>query len=129
MHTFNVKTSSKNELVDITDNVKTAVRELGIKNNAVIVYCPHTTAGITINENADPAVKSDIIHALKSFKLEQIDFKHCEGNSPAHVKSSLTGCSEIIIVNNGKPVLGTWQGIFFCEFDGPRNRKVHVAEI
>lgn len=129
MHTFNVKTSSKNELVDITHEVKKAIRELGIKNKAVIVYCPHTTAGITINENADPAVKSDIIHALKSLKLERLDFKHGEGNSPAHVKSSLTGCSEIIIVNNGKPVLGTWQGIFFCEFDGPRNRKVHIAEI
>jgi secondary thiamine-phosphate synthase enzyme len=90
------------------------------------IYTPHTTAAITINENADPDVQSDIVKGINKIVPESLSYDHAEGNSPAHIKSSLFGCSETIFIENGKLILGTWQGIYFCEFDGPRTRKVHI---
>ena len=126
METITVKSSSREELIDITSQVEKIIRDSKTQNGTCLIYTPHTTAAITINENADPDVPRDIIKGLASLKLEQVRFEHSEGNSPAHIKSSLVGCSETIIIDKGSPVLGTWQGIFFCEFDGPRNRKVYV---
>jgi secondary thiamine-phosphate synthase enzyme len=94
-----------------------------------LIYVPHTTAGVTINENADPSVKSDILMALRKSVPDSLPYTHMEGNSPAHAKASLVGSSALVPVDNGHLLLGTWQGIFFCEFDGPRNRKVHIKII
>ena len=122
---FSVRTNRRIQMIDITGQVGSAVRESGIHNGDVIVHCPHTTAGITINENADPDVPHDILLTLEDLVPQQgVGYRHCEGNSDAHVKSSLIGCSEQVILNDGTLCLGTWQGIFFCEFDGPRNRRV-----
>jgi len=126
---FSVKTSAHEELLDITSRVEAAVRESGIMDGICCVYTPHTTAAITINENADPDVRRDLLKGLRHLGLENVSFDHAEGNSPSHVKSSLVGCSETIIVNDGSLALGTWQGIYFCEFDGPRTRKVYVKII
>jgi secondary thiamine-phosphate synthase enzyme len=126
METINVKTNSKEELIDITSEVKNIILKSGVTGGICLIYTPHTTAGITINENADPDVKSDIIRGLKKLNLEDVKYDHMEGNSPSHIKSSLVGCSESIIIENGSLILGTWQGIFFTEFDGPRSRKVFV---
>lgn len=126
METITVKSSSKEELIDLTLQVNNIIRGSKVQSGICLIYTPHTTAAITINENADPDVKSDILKGMGSLKLEQVRFDHSEGNSPAHIKSSLVGCSESIIIENGNPVLGTWQGIYFCEFDGPRNRKVYI---
>jgi len=123
---INVKTSSRTEFVDITTKVQQAVQESGLQSGLCMVYVPHTTAAVTINESADPSVKRDILMVLNQVVPWKADYRHLEGNSPAHVKSSLVGASELIMVENGRLVLGTWQGIFFCEFDGPRNRKVHL---
>jgi secondary thiamine-phosphate synthase enzyme len=122
-----VKTGSRTQMMDITAQVRDAVRESGIKNGLVHVYSMHTTAAITINENADPAVEVDILNTINQVIPWDDHFKHMEGNSAAHIKVSLFGPSETIPLENGRMILGTWQGIFFCEFDGPRNRKVHVA--
>ncbi len=129
MQTLTVQSRSKDELIDITSRVQDAVREEGIDTGICLVYTPHTTAGITVNENADPDVKDDIILGLSHLDLEKVPFRHAEGNSPAHCKSSLVGCSETFIVEGGSLMLGTWQGIYFCEFDGPRRRKVHVRTL
>ena len=126
MITFPVKTNSREELIDITSQVRRAVSDLKVKDGVCYIYTPHTTAAITINENADPDVKRDLIKGLDHLELESVHFDHSEGNSPAHVKSSLIGCSETVFVEDGSLCLGTWQGIYFCEFDGPRNRKVYV---
>ncbi|MBS1271079.1 MAG: hypothetical protein MAGBODY4_00208 [Candidatus Marinimicrobia bacterium] len=126
METITVSTGQRNELVDITGKVNNIVRDAGLQNGNCVVYTPHTTAGITINENADPSVKHDITLKLNDVIDDDPRFRHAEGNSDSHIKSSLVGCSEQIIIDNGRLVLGTWQGIFFCEFDGPRTRKVHV---
>ncbi len=126
MKTFSVKTNSREELIDITSQVAKAVEELNVKEGICYIYTPHTTAGITINENADPDVKRDILKGLAHLDFEKVRFDHMEGNSPAHVKSSLIGCSEIVFIVNNTLQLGTWQGIYFCEFDGPRTRKVYV---
>lgn len=126
MKSFGVTTGAHQELVDITADVQRAVSDIGIADGVCFVYTPHTTAAITINENADPDVRHDIVRGLAHFQLEKVDFAHMEGNSPSHVKSSLVGCSETVFVEGGKLVLGTWQGIYFCEFDGPRSRKVFV---
>ena len=124
---FSVNSKNRNQMIDITSQVHSAVSESGISNGDVIVYCPHTTAGITINENADPDVPHDILLTLADLiPQNKSGYQHCEGNSDSHVKSSLVGCSQQILLNNGTLNLGTWQGIFFCEFDGPRNRKVKV---
>ena len=126
---LSVKTSSRVELVDITSMIQSTVKESKIKSGICTVYVPHTTAGVTINENADPSVKSDIIKELNKVIPFDDNYSHLEGNAAAHIKSTLVGASETIMIENGSLVLGTWQGIFFCEFDGPRSRKVIVKII
>jgi secondary thiamine-phosphate synthase enzyme len=122
---FSLSTPSSG-MIDITDEVRNALKESGVNEGMCIVYCPHTTAGITINENADRDVASDIMHGLDIAFSEREDYKHCEGNSAAHIKSTVVGNEKTIIISKGRPVLGTWQGIFFCEFDGPRRRTFFV---
>lgn len=129
MTQFDVKTHAKDELIDITSSVKNIVTDSQVKNGVCFIYIPHTTAGVTINENADPSVKSDILMALRSIVPDSLPYRHMEGNSSGHVKSTLVGCTASLLINNGNLSLGTWQGIFFCEFDGPRNRKVFVKII
>ena len=124
-----VKTGSRTEMVDITARIQAAVSTSGVTQGLCMVYVPHTTAGVTINESADPSVKRDIMMVLNQVIPWEADYRHLEGNSPAHIKSSLIGASETIIVKDSNLVLGTWQGIFFCEFDGPRTRKVHIKLI
>lgn len=126
---FSVQTGSRTGLIDITGEVQKAAAELGVESGAVVVYVPHTTAAVTINESADPDVARDIDCALSSLVPASGSYRHAEGNSDGHVKSSLVGCSEIVLVEGGRLVLGTWQGIFFCEFDGPRTRRVIVGTL
>jgi secondary thiamine-phosphate synthase enzyme len=121
-----VKTQAKTELIDITSKIAQLVQKSGVEEGLCLVYVPHTTAAVTINESADPSVKSDILMILNRIVPWEADYRHMEGNSPAHVKSTLVGPSELLTIENRSLVLGTWQGIFFCEFDGPRNRQVHV---
>jgi len=129
MQTFQVRTSAQTEFIDITRSVQEAVRKTGVDDGICIVYIPHTTAAVTINENADPSVVQDIIMGLSKMVPFKDSYRHMEGNSPSHIKASLVGCSQIVFVESGKLILGTWQGIFICEFDGPRDRKVHVKVI
>jgi secondary thiamine-phosphate synthase enzyme len=124
-----IKTNSREEMIDITNHIIESIKNSKIKDGIAVIYVPHTTAGLTINENADPSVKKDILKFLKDKIPKNYNFTHLEGNSDAHIKSSLFGCSLTVIVSNGKPLLGTWQGIYFCEFDGPRNRTFHVKII
>jgi secondary thiamine-phosphate synthase enzyme len=126
IYPFQVRTSKQTELIDITRNVQEIVRKIGVEEGVCYVFVPHTTAAITINENADPSVPKDLIMVLNKVIPFQDRYQHLEGNSPAHIKASLLGCSLVILIDAGKLVLGTWQGIFFCEFDGPRDRKVYV---
>lgn len=126
MDTFSVSTRSRCEFVDITTEVKRIVKKSGVKHGICIVYVPHTTAGITINENADPSVKGDIIDKLAQLVPPDDGYSHSEGNSDAHIKASIIGFSKTIIIDDGELVLGTWQDVYFCEFDGPRTRKVCV---
>jgi secondary thiamine-phosphate synthase enzyme len=121
-----VKTKSRTDLIDITSDVQNTVRSSGIADGLCLLYVPHTTAAITINESADPSVKDDILMILNEIVPWKAKYRHLEGNSPAHVKSTLVGASELVAIENGRLVLGTWQGIFFCEFDGPRNRKLQI---
>ena len=124
---FSVSSKKRNEMIDITSGVNAIVKDSGINDGEVTVYCPHTTAGITINENADPSVPHDILLTLSElFPQNRSGYRHSEGNSDSHCKSSLIGCSEHALVQNGSLDLGTWQAIFFCEFDGPRHRTVLV---
>lgn len=124
---FSVSTRNRCQMIDITGQVGSIVKESGIENGDAIVYCPHTTAAITINENADPTVPQDILLSLAEVAPHSNPgYRHFEGNSDAHCKSTLVGCSEQVLVKDGAPVLGSWQGIFFCEFDGPRSRRVIV---
>lgn len=113
--------------MDITRQVESAVSEMGARDGHCMVFVSHTTAAITINENADPDVKRDILMGLRHIVPDNLDYHHAEGNSPAHLKTSLMGSSEIIAIKDGRLALGTWQGITFCEFDGPRSRKVNVT--
>jgi secondary thiamine-phosphate synthase enzyme len=126
MQTFQVRTSARTEFIDVTRSVEEAVRQTGVGDGICIIFIPHTTAAVTINENADSSVVQDIIMELNKIVPFKDHYRHTEGNSPSHIKASLLGCSQIVFVESGKLVLGTWQGIFFCEFDGPRDRKVHV---
>jgi len=120
---FHISTRHRCEFVDITSEAASIVNKAGVKDGDAIVYCPHTTAGITVNENADPAVIHDILLTLEELIPHlRAGYRHDEGNSDAHCKSSLVGCSKQFIIRDGQLVLGTWQGIFFCEFDGPRSR-------
>ncbi len=124
---LNVPTRQRNQFVDVTAEVQRAVRDAGLRSGYVLCYVPHTTAGVTIQENADPDVVRDML-----WKLEQLvpkdepAYRHAEGNSDSHIKSSLVGCSQTILVEDGQLVLGTWQGIYFAEFDGPRSRSMSV---
>ena len=124
-----IKTNSQTEMIDVTAQVQKQVTDSGMKNGLCMVFVPHTTAAVTINESADPAVKQDILMVLNKIVPWKDAYRHMEGNSPAHLKTTLVGSSEIISVEDGQLVLGTWQGIFFCEFDGPRNRKLDVRLI
>ena len=124
-----VKTGAQTEFVDITAKVQEIVRGAGMTHGLCMVYVPHTTAAVTINESADPAVASDMLMVLNQIVPWEARYRHMEGNSPAHVKATLVGASELVAVENGSLQLGTWQGIFLCEFDGPRTRKVDVRLI
>ncbi len=121
-----VKTRTRTELVNITSDIQKAVSDSGVKNGVCYVYVPHTTAALTINEGADPSVVTDILSTMNGKFPQRSDYLHMEGNSDAHIKTSLFGSSETIIIDGGKLLLGTWQAIFFCEFDGARSRKVIV---
>jgi secondary thiamine-phosphate synthase enzyme len=124
---FRISTKGRNQMIDITGRIGSLVGQSGITDGDVIVYCPHTTAAITINENADPSVPHDLLLTLEELLPQRRSgYRHSEGNSDSHCKSSLIGCSEQILIRGGALQLGTWQGIFFCEFDGPRSRKVIV---
>ena len=128
VESFEVRSRRRDEMIDITAPVAEAVRKSQVADGVATVFVPHTTAGVTINENADPSVVQDVLAALDlAVPHEQDFYRHGEGNSAAHVKSSLVGCSVQVIVRGGELVLGTWQGIYFCEFDGPRSRKTIVA--
>ncbi|MCA1795497.1 MAG: secondary thiamine-phosphate synthase enzyme YjbQ [Desulfotignum sp.] len=124
---ISVKTGSRTQMKDITDQVRQAVTSSGIQNGLVHVCSLHTTGAVTINENADPAVPVDMLNTINKIVPWDDHYKHMEGNSAAHIKVSLFGPSEMVALENGSLVLGTWQSIFFCEFDGPRNRKVNVT--
>ncbi len=123
---INIKTKSRNELVDITSDIQAVIDESGIKNGVCYVYVPHTTAGVTINEGADPSVARDIQNTLSKLVPHSGHYLHTEGNSDAHIKSTIAGSSQVIVIDEGKLLLGTWQSVFFCEFDGPRHRRVTV---
>lgn len=124
-----IKSKSRTEMIDITSKIQDIVRSAGIGRGLCLLYVPHTTAAVTINESADPSVKDDILMIINTIIPWKAGYRHLEGNSPAHIKSTLFGPSELIAVENDRLILGTWQGIFFCEFDGPRTRKVHVRLI
>jgi secondary thiamine-phosphate synthase enzyme len=127
---LSVKTRARTELIDVTSDINQVIQKSGIEQGLCMLYVPHTTAAVTINESADPSVKSDMLMILNKIIPWEANYRHLEGNSAAHIKSTLVGSSELIAIENRTLVLGTWQGIFFCEFDGPRNRKlqVHILE-
>jgi secondary thiamine-phosphate synthase enzyme len=129
MHEFTVRTQARAQFIDITAEVERAAKERGLQAGAVLVFVPHTTAGITINENADPEVVADILAGLEQLVPRRGNYRHSEGNSDAHIKASMMGFSVMVPVEAGRLVLGTWQGIYFCEFDGPRTRKVIVRTL
>lgn len=124
--TINISTSKKNELLDVTTEVKERIKASGIQTGICSLFVPHTTSAVTINENADPSVKSDVLMSLADIVKDDLAFTHSEGNSPAHVKSILVGNTQDVLISKGSPVLGTWQGIYFCEFDGPRERRIYL---
>jgi len=126
---INVKTKTRTEFVDITSEIQNLVDEAGIKSGICYIYVPHTTAGITINEGADPSVTKDIQTMLSKLIPHSFNYSHMEGNSDAHIKSTIVGVSKSILIDGGKLNLGTWQSVFFCEFDGPRHRRVLVKII
>ena len=125
MYEFSLRTERQN-FYNITANVERVVVESGVSDGLCTIFCPHTTAGITINENADPNVVKDLIFALDKTFPDRPEFRHAEGNSSAHLKASAMGSSATVVIEKGKLILGTWQGIYFCEFDGPRIRKYYV---
>jgi secondary thiamine-phosphate synthase enzyme len=126
---LNVKSRQRNEFIDITQRVEEVLAEAGIKSGVCYIYVPHTTAGVTINEGADPSVQQDILATLSGLIPHEGGYRHAEGNSDAHIKSSLIGSSQYVVIDGGKLVLGTWQSVFFCEFDGPRHRRVALKLI
>lgn len=130
LHTFTLSTKQRDEMIDITGQVRSLLHEEGLENGLAIIYCPHTTAGITINENADPDVKHDVLLRLDEvYPWEHPRYLHAEGNTASHLKAITTGSSQTVIVNRSRLVLGQWQGIYFCEFDGPRQRTCYVKFI
>ena len=126
---LSVKTRERTELVDVTSNINQLIQKSEIDQGLCMLYVPHTTAAVTINESADPSVKADILMILNKIIPFEANYRHLEGNSAAHIKSTLVGSSELIAIENRKLALGTWQGVFFCEFDGPRSRKLQVRII
>ncbi|WP_029460309.1 secondary thiamine-phosphate synthase enzyme YjbQ [Solidesulfovibrio alcoholivorans] len=124
METFEVHTSRREELLRVTSALQELVDAKGWRDGALVVYCPHTTAALTINEAADPDVAADLVMALSRLLPREAGYKHVEGNSDSHVKTTLVGPSQMLIVSGGRIQLGTWQGVFLCEWDGPRNRKI-----
>jgi secondary thiamine-phosphate synthase enzyme len=126
IHTLSVPTRSRTEMVDITGRIQELVRDSGVTEGVCHIFEAHTTAGLTINENADPSVQADILMVLNKIISDGEAYRHLEGNSPAHIKASLMGSSLTVLVSNGRLLLGTWQGVFLCEFDGPRTRKVQI---
>lgn len=129
LKTLNIKTSSRTQMLNITPLVRKAVSETGIQDGICTLFVPHTTAGITINENADPDVVTDMLKEMNKVIPFEDGYRHMEGNSAAHIKASLFGFSQQVILSGGQPVLGIWQGIYFCEFDGPRERQLHIKII
>ena len=129
LHTLTVRTGSRTEFLDLTGQIQEAVRESGVREGLCHLFVPHTTAAVTINENADPSVKADILMVLNQIISEKESYRHLEGNSPAHIKASLIGPQLTLLVGGGRLVLGTWQGIYFCEFDGPRTRRLHLKVV
>jgi secondary thiamine-phosphate synthase enzyme len=124
---IDIRTRQKTEMVDITNRIRAQVQKAGIRQGLCMVYVPHTTAGVTINESADPSVAADILMVLNDMVPWKAPYRHLEGNSPAHIKASLVGANQWVAIENAALALGTWQGIFLCEFDGPRNRKVWLT--
>jgi len=129
LKSINIKTKARTEFVDITSEVQKAINDSDVRKGICYLYVPHTTAGITINEGADPSVVKDIQTTLKRLVPPDLNYSHTEGNSDAHIKSTLVGMSKVVPIDNGRLALGTWQSVFFCEFDGPRNRTVAVKII
>ena len=129
IYKIDIKTKSRVEFQEITSKVRDAIGESGVKSGVCYLHVPHTTAGVTVNEHADPSVAEDIAAQFDVMVPQHNRYRHLEGNSPAHIKASLMGSSEVLLVEDGKLVLGTWQGIFFCEFDGPRNRHLFLKII
>ncbi len=129
METLSLNSKERNEFIDITSWVEAVVKKAAVDRGICVVFCPHTTAAITINENADSSVQKDIINYLNQMVPANKNYLHAEGNSDSHIKSSLLGASSRLIIEGGRLVLGTWQGIYFCEFDGPRSRKVYIQAI
>jgi secondary thiamine-phosphate synthase enzyme len=125
LESFTLQTA-KEGFYDITESIRTAIRNSGVREGLCVVYCPHTTAGITINENADPDVVRDLLLGLNRSFPDRQEFRHSEGNSAAHLKAGVIGSGATVIINDGAPLLGTWQGVYFCEFDGPRRRRYFV---
>lgn len=126
---MSIRTRSRTEFIDITSDIRSIVRDSGVRSGICHVYVPHTTAGVTINEGADPSVVKDILSTLNRLIPHSGEYLHSEGNSDAHIKTSLVGASQMIIIEDGKLRLGTWQAVFFCEFDGPRNRQAVIKII
>ncbi len=126
MDTLHVKTNKRVDIVDVTNDIQSLVHKSGVESGILTVYVPHTTCGITINEHADPDVVRDIRYQLEQIVPYQKGYQHLEGNADSHIKTALVGSSEQVIIENGALILGTWQGIFLCDFDGPRTRKIHV---
>jgi secondary thiamine-phosphate synthase enzyme len=125
--TFTIQTHQRDEMYEITSSLQAYLEEQRVKDGVMYVYCPHTTAGITINENADPDVVKDMLMRLDEvYPWEHPKYRHAEGNSASHLKASTVGSSQVVLIQNGELLLGTWQGVYFCEFDGPRTRKYHV---
>ena len=129
IQTFQVRTSKQTEFIDITRPVQEAVKKTGVEEGICFIFIPHTTAAVTINENADPSVAQDILNEMSKIVPSHDRYRHLEGNSPAHIKASLVGSSVMVIIEAGRLILGTWQSIFYCEFDGPRTRKVMIKVI
>lgn len=129
LETINIKSSRRTEIINITDSIIKAVSNSGVESGICFLHVPHTTAAVTINESADPDVTGDIIRKINEIIPVDSGYMHVEGNSDAHIKSSLFGATLSLIIENGNILLGTWQNIYFCEFDGPRNRKLHIKII
>lgn len=130
LHTFEISTTKRDEIRDITREIISTVKKSGIQNGIAVVYCPHTTAGIAINENADPDVKHDVLMRLNEvYPWEHPQYRHTEGNTASHLKSITAGASQNLIIHEGELLLGRWQGIYFCEFDGPRRRQYYLKII